>query len=266
MEEGDGLPPPGNYRVVESRFVSWDYRGKAEPVLALRWKLVGDDQQPREQYYSAGKLDRFMPSPDGLRALPVSTATHFQKSTNVSVLMMELLNAQFPETVLAQDDASRFEGLYAFFTHIRQQRRSGLDQEGARERMLLIPAQIHALPGQPMPTVPPPAPLPPLAPPQVPQQGELPLGPPPVQSQPVASMAARAVDLNEPLNAQVVALANSLIQNGPFTRAALVESSFHVEAISKADEEVILNYSYTDEFKAAMAAIGLHVDGETISR
>ena len=271
FEEGEGLPPPGNYRVVESRFVSWDYRGKAQASLALLWKLVGDDQQPREQYYSAGRLDRFTPSPDGLRALPVSTATAFQKSANISQLMEELVNVGFPVAIMEQDDASNFDGLYAYFGHVKQQVRAGLTQDGQpqRERMLLIPQQIHSLPGQAPPVVAPP-PLvaqPVVAQPTVVAPVAAPVVAPAQAAIPVAPVApAASVDPNDPLNAQVVAIGNSLIQNGAFTRADLANAAFTMESITKDVEQAIVNFTYTPEFVTLMATLGLKVEGEVISR
>lgn len=144
FSEGGGAPIQMNLLVLESRLVQWDYEGKSPtPTLALRLSLKNDEGETYSQYYSAGDLQRFVPSEDGKRAKKVGTAEKISKSTNMFVFFQAVVNAGFPENKL-EGDVSVIEGLYAYWDAKTIAKRGGL--EGSKETIITVPTKMHKLP------------------------------------------------------------------------------------------------------------------------
>jgi hypothetical protein len=104
--------------------------------------------------YSIGNMDTWQPSEDGKTVTNLKNAeAGFSKSSNMYILMKELVNAGFPENRLPDDgDITKLEGLYAFHVGIPEPKRSGLTaaepRPDGRERVLSVPSKVIRLPGE----------------------------------------------------------------------------------------------------------------------
>lgn len=147
----------GNAQVVQHRFVEWDYGDPKRNLktLASRMSLVDDGGNEHIQYWSAGSLDDFAPSADGLMILSQGGLKAVRKSTNYSHMITELVTkAGFPENKLT-NKASCLEGLYAYWTHGPAPSRPGLNQEPRKDAQgrdraptVMVATHIHSLPGE----------------------------------------------------------------------------------------------------------------------
>jgi len=148
----------GNGVVRDPRFVRWDYGGRRDqqnqPItsLAIRAVLVDADGVGHEQFWSAGGLEDFAPSPDGAMAIPQSGKTGLNRHTNAALLLTEIINCGFPKNRLTSA-VTCLDGLYATWVRRKAPERPGLNQQpraaGAREPQVLVPVQILNLPWEP---------------------------------------------------------------------------------------------------------------------
>jgi hypothetical protein len=100
------------------RFVMFDYQGKADPAPSLKIELeVDGDDQVHEQYWSVGGADKWKPSEDGLKLVPIGTATHLNTSTRIYQLLKTLVDCGFPADKLG-DDIGVLDGLKAHVVQI----------------------------------------------------------------------------------------------------------------------------------------------------
>lgn len=86
--------------VVEAKFCLYDYNGQfAEgPSLMMGLKIVGGDgDKVIAQYWSAGKVENFVPTNDGLGLKPVGKQTGLNKSCSLVILLESLLKKGFPK-------------------------------------------------------------------------------------------------------------------------------------------------------------------------
>ena len=151
MVEGGAIPVNQNLTLKEARFNLFDYQGKAPVTTACRLVLVSDSDEEYEQQYSVGNPDRFQPSEDGKTLVAVGEAVALNKSCNFAVLMDALVNAGFPENKLGAD-ISALDGLYAYWIGVPEPSRAGIartaEQEARGARVVLVPSQLHTLPGE----------------------------------------------------------------------------------------------------------------------
>lgn len=164
--EGGAVPVNMNLLWKECRFVIFDYDGKGKPTTAFRLVSVNDDGQEFTQHYSAANPELFAPSDDGETPVaeypevgavgkflcPVKASQSLSKSSNFYILTSNTVGAGFPENKIS-DDASKFEGLYAYHIPVKQPVRVGLagsqPAEGdgqTREKILSVPSQILRYP------------------------------------------------------------------------------------------------------------------------
>ena len=100
------------------RFVMFDYQGKADPAPSLKIELeVEGDDQVHEQYWSVGGADKWKPSDDGMKLVPIGTATHLNTSTRIYQLLKTLVDCGFPADKLG-DDIGVLDGLKAHVVQI----------------------------------------------------------------------------------------------------------------------------------------------------
>lgn len=145
--EGGGLLDDEDVKIVESKFVMFDYGGKAQPTPALMWKLDRmDDSEPVSQYWSMGKATDWIPSDDGKELVPIGKATQLVSNSNGFLLITSVINAGFPESKLA-DDVSVFEGMEIHVNRVAAPKREGLTNAKENATILTV-SKIIAMPGE----------------------------------------------------------------------------------------------------------------------
>jgi hypothetical protein len=93
MSAGGSLPDGFIGEVTKARFVPWNYQGKSKTVLGAAILITPDEEsgfEPFTQYYSAGNIEQFQPSNDGME--PVADPTDWSGTP---------------------DDLEDYEGVYA---------------------------------------------------------------------------------------------------------------------------------------------------------
>jgi hypothetical protein len=155
--EGGVVPVDMNLLWKKCRYGQFDYTKKDGTVVASTCAALityqKDDGETAEGMYSIGNMDTWQPSEDGKTVTNLKNAeAGFSKSSNMYILMKELVNAGFPENRLPDDgDISKLEGLYAFHVGIPEPKRSGLStaepRADGRERVLSVPSKVIRLPG-----------------------------------------------------------------------------------------------------------------------
>lgn len=143
--KGGGLLDDEDVKVVESKFVMFDYGGKAQPVPALHWKLDAmDGSEPLSQYWSMGKATDWIPSDDGKELVPIGRATQLVESSNGMVLITSAINAGFPESKLG-DDVTIFEGMECHVNRVAAPERKGMVNRKENQTILTV-SKIHKMP------------------------------------------------------------------------------------------------------------------------
>jgi len=130
FQEGGGLLDNVDVTWKEVTFELWDYDGKIPtPTPAMKIKMeVEDMDEPVEQYFSAGNPQDWTPSKDGTKLVAIGKATGINKSSNLGILMMSLLEAKFPSDKMDGDDCTVFEGLKCHMIRVKAPERKGLVQ------------------------------------------------------------------------------------------------------------------------------------------
>jgi hypothetical protein len=128
-------------------FVEYDYNGKADkPTLALLVVMGDSEGTDHDQYFSAGDLSRFQPSPDGKYAVAVAGAKGLSTTSNAALFLKSIVDQGFPEDRITHT-VEPFEGANVHVVRVPQPKRSGLVQaEGERERTVLVVSKINRLP------------------------------------------------------------------------------------------------------------------------
>lgn len=136
------------------RFCEWDYNGAVDhPVLALLVSMEYQDadgkQATAEQYYSAGDLNRFVPSEDGSHAIAVGNAKGLAGGTNAATFLKSVFDAGFPIDRLGDGDVSKLEGTVAHINRQAQQKRGGNisgKTTSGYEATVAVVTKIHKMP------------------------------------------------------------------------------------------------------------------------
>jgi hypothetical protein len=145
-----GFLDDADVTILGSRFTVWDYQGKGEPTVALKVSMQADgDEQVHEQYYSAGRPDKFQPTEDGKTIEPLGGATGLNVSTNALAFLTSLVNAGFPEDRLGED-ASVLEGAVVHVNQVAQPKRPGLKDQKDGKTYLMV-TKIIRLPWEAAP-------------------------------------------------------------------------------------------------------------------
>jgi hypothetical protein len=136
--------------IEECRFVDdFDYAGKVSPMpLSLKVTFSGETFEPQTQHFSAGSLDRFEPSKDGLCAVPAEGQDDdilLIKTTNALLFITSLVDSGFPKDKIA-DEVDIFEGTSVHVRQVPRPKLRGIDREGDAQKTILAVTKIHALP------------------------------------------------------------------------------------------------------------------------
>ena len=154
MTEGGGLLNDLNLKWTNVGFVLWNYNGKAPTNSpALKVTLVDEDGDESEQYWSAGDVKNWVPSPDGKRLQSVSSVEKQNISTNMGILVKSLVDSGFDQDLIV-DDVSIFEGLVAHMIQVPAPKRGGTMARAPRadgrtfEATILVVDSIVTMPGE----------------------------------------------------------------------------------------------------------------------
>lgn len=151
-----GLIDDVDAEFIEVQFCGYDYNGTVEAVLALGIKMrctVDNQQKDYDQYYSAGDLANFAPSPDGYSLEPVSGKTALNSNSNAAKFLMSLqaAGAGALDEILNSGSVQGLVGLKCHMNRVAQPKRSGIVRTGKnadREQTILLVTKIIAMPGQ----------------------------------------------------------------------------------------------------------------------
>lgn len=137
--------------IKELRFVDdFDYGGTVSKIpLSLRCTFESPEfAEAQVQYFSAGSLDRFEPSEDGLCAVPAEgqdDSILLIKTTNALLFITSLTESGFPKDKIA-DEVDVFEGTEVHVRQVPRPKMRGIDREGDAEKTILVVTKIHKLP------------------------------------------------------------------------------------------------------------------------
>lgn len=153
MYEGGGLVDDLDATIEEAAFVMFDYGGKAPiPVPAAHFKLVGEDGEARDQYWSIGK--DFAPSSDGGTLVATGTSTSLNKGSNFGILMASIVESGFPSNRLT-DSIKVLEGMKCHFSRVAAPKRGTVKAPRADGKVyddtILVISKIHQLPWEAKP-------------------------------------------------------------------------------------------------------------------
>ena len=138
------------------RFTDEPPQGYQHGSLFLEVSFSGKDIENTSQHYSAGSLDRFIPSDDGLRAVPAdeddyeedgSPSISLVKSTNAILFLKSIVDNGFDEEKIG-DEVDVFEGINVHLRQVPQPKRSGLDSDDKKPGLILLVTKINALAGE----------------------------------------------------------------------------------------------------------------------
>ncbi len=144
-----GLLDDADVDIKEAAFVLWDYQGQAPQGPALGINFVDADGKEHDQYYSAGKINFFVPSEDGESLIPVGDKQGIQRTCNAAAFLLSLVNARFPKEKLDDGKISVLVGANVHVHRQAQPKRSGLAQQpraDGREATILLVDKINRLP------------------------------------------------------------------------------------------------------------------------
>jgi hypothetical protein len=232
------------------RYGQFDYTKKDGTIVASTCAALityqKDDGETSEGMYSIGNMDTWQPSEDGKTVTNLKNAeAGFSKSSNMYILMKELVNAGYPENRLPDDgDITKLEGLYAFHVGIPEPKRSGLStaepRPDGRERVLSVPSKVIRLPG------------------------EKKAGAAPAKAGKAAAAPAAAAP-SEELIEKVMDFVKDQVGDDGIERKALAMAVFKKFA-KDPDKDAIAKLIFQADFAVTLMSNGYSLDGETISK
>lgn len=141
-----GKVPDGDYTIKSVTCEMFDYGGTVEAGPALCFVFDDGSGVTHEQYYSAGKADRLVPSDDKKRMVhPRGEAATWSEGSNASAMLASLMKSGFPHEKLTGDDVTVFNGTKITLTAVAQQKR-GLANEKEGKVISLV-TKVLAVPG-----------------------------------------------------------------------------------------------------------------------
>lgn len=141
-----GKVPDGDYTIKSVTCEMFDYGGQTEPGPALCFVFSGDGTD-HEQYYSAGKAERLVPSDDKKRMVhPRGEAATWSEGSNASLMLSSLMKAGFPKERLTGDDVTVFNGARVTITAVAQQKRGMANEKEGK--VISLVTKILGLPGE----------------------------------------------------------------------------------------------------------------------
>ena len=245
--EGGAVPVDRNLLWKECRFDLFQYPARkdgtvvlgkdGQPAKSVSGRIIYQDDEGNEyiQHYSVGDPERFIPSEDGKTLVAVGSAQTLLKSSNFYLLMNALINAGFPENRL-DEDISTLDSLYTYNIGIPEPKRTGLVREapaeGARERILSVPSQIHKLPWE--------------------NKGK-------GKVAPVRGRAAIAEEEAGDTADETIAMVAMMLESAE----SITRQQLATKAIREKKQEVA-KFVFTPEFQVALLQNGYTIDGEEI--
>lgn len=137
-------------RILSMRVESFDFNGTANPpkcCIALTLQDVNNEEHTTKQYYSIGPIEKFTPSADGTKAIPVNESAKLSANSNGMLLMGAFLNTGVPEDKIG-DDLSLFDGGVFHFNQTAAPKRDFKDgQKRQKENAtILLPTKMVTAP------------------------------------------------------------------------------------------------------------------------
>ena len=127
----------------------YDYNGTAAEGPSLAVQMTDEAGNVHDQYYSAGKIEDWMPDDNNEGFVAVSGKAGINTSSNLARFLQSLVEAGFPDERLAEGNLKCLIGLRC---HVLQTvvERKGIVRKGAnadRPSTVLLVSKIHELPG-----------------------------------------------------------------------------------------------------------------------
>lgn len=144
---GGGLFDDFDGQIIDARFVEFDYDGNIdEPVLAICLEIRNEEEEDNEEagrgtgqnpfmeHYSAGPLSNFVPSDDGLQAIPAGSKTGLSGGCYAVMLLTSVVEADPEMEEKIGSSLEALQGLRAHFKRATWKKREGLEQEEKNEK------------------------------------------------------------------------------------------------------------------------------------
>jgi hypothetical protein len=240
--QGGGLLDDADVTIKQLRYVVRDRtnprtQATLDTRLYIEAVLVDDEGREHTEYYSIGDTSKFVPSPDGRRALAVVEGARFVQSSKGIRLIASLVNAGFPEDKIA-DDLSVFDGTYGHVNRTTLPRIAGQEKDAT----ILEFTKIHRLPW------------------------EKKSGSAATKSKPAAATPAAKTEQAAPEHVREKAIATLfevLAQNGgSIPRQKVAPAAFKLLATDP-DRNDVVALVFTEQFLRSVD--GISFDGQTIS-
>jgi len=130
-------------------------KSKQWPSLTLTFTM--ENGKEGHEFYSAGKLEKLRPSPDGLRLVPNTDGAKLSDQTNAWKFISSILNAirgaqdtkaaeAFMARLVAEPDRlDHFDGMKVHVNRVQKQKREGDDSD--KNRTIMLVSKVVAFPG-----------------------------------------------------------------------------------------------------------------------
>lgn len=147
-----GLLNDVDVEVLESRFVIYDYEGKAnlsaDPPLALKLVLKVDDDTEHTEYITGGSSKDFIPNPndDGDTIEKNGSASNLRKGSNLFLFNQSLEEAGFPQAKLAEGKSSVYKGIKFHLERRASPKRQGIRDDSEKEKTYIACGQLISVP------------------------------------------------------------------------------------------------------------------------
>ncbi len=246
---GGVVPVDQNLLWVKCRWGNFDYTKKDGTVVATTFaaliKVKNDAGEEYDLTYSAGDPAKWQASEDGKKAINVENPdAAFSSSSNIFLLLNNLVSAGFPENRLPDDgDISKLEGIYAYHIGLTEPTRQGLQgaepRADGRPRVISVPSKVLRLPGD--------------------KAG--------AKAAPKAASKAAPAEVSADVNdklAKFVTEQQVAAAGGTITRQKLATALFKAFA-KDPDKDAMAGLIFKPEFQVVLLAAGLTLDGENIT-
>ena len=254
-QQHGGILDDADVLIKSMLFTTFDYNGQTEPGLSLEVVFQQENGEETTQNYSAGKLERMVPSADGRYTEQAvgANATGLNDNCNAGMFMRSLVEQGFPEDKIdeAQGSTEVFEGTVVHVNQQAQKKRAGLANQDDRQRTILLVTRILQLPWEAEGAAKPAA----KAPAQV-KGGKVSLVKPNG-----AAATSPADDLNDEAGAAILQVLEK--NNGTVAKKVLGMQVFRVLGQSP-NRSAILNLVASDDFLASENA-PWNFDGTTLT-
>lgn len=166
---GGGLLDDADVEIMDAAFLLWDYNGSQPqgPALGVTMRVleggkhkVAEDKvkfesgfEDHDQYYTAGKIEFFVPNEDGTGLVPAGDKTAITQSCNTAVFLASLVNVGLPESVLASGNIKDLIGTRLHVNRIEQEARkqgknSTFTGDVNKKHEILVATKLISLPGE----------------------------------------------------------------------------------------------------------------------